>query len=202
MKIVVCIVIGYLLGSLSPAAWLSKRKKNDLRKHGTKNLGATNVMLVMGKGYGALVMLCDIAKAFAAVRLAEWLFPSVASAGILAGSAAVAGHVYPFYLNWKGGKGLAAFGGMVLGVDPLLFVILLVITVVLMLIVNYGVAMPMSAAVLFPILYDVRGADPVNVLIAVAVGALIVYKHFSNIGKAVRGEDIRVRDYIREHLFR
>ena len=131
MKILLCILIGYLIGSLNPAALLSKLKKKDLRKQGTGNLGATNTMIVLGKGYGALVMLFDVAKAFASVKLAQLLFADLAVAGILAGSAAVIGHIYPFYLKFQGGKGLAAFGGMILAVDPLLFIILLVIALTL-----------------------------------------------------------------------
>lgn len=202
MKILLCTLIGYLLGSLSPAALLSKLKKKNLRKQGTGNLGATNTMLVLGKGYGALVMLFDIAKAFASVKLAQALLPEIAVVGLLAGSAAVVGHIYPFYLKFKGGKGLAAFGGLVLGVDPLLFLILLVIALVLMVAVNYSVAMPMSAAVLFPILYGFRTGDAVAVVIATAVSVLIICKHFSNVGKARRGEDARIREYVKEHLLR
>lgn len=200
MDILFCILIGYLLGSINPAAALSKLKKRDLRKEGTGNLGATNTMLVFGKGYGALVLLFDIAKAFAAVKLAQRLFPAYAIAGLLSGGAAVAGHVYPFYLKFKGGKGLAAFGGMILGVDPLLFVVLLVFSLALMFIINYSVAMPMSAAVLFPILYGVRTGGDASILIVTAVSVLIICKFWSNLAKAIHDEDITVRKCVRDHL--
>lgn len=201
MDIILSIAIGYLLGCLSPAALLSKIKNEDLRSKGTGNLGATNAMLVLGKGCGALVMLFDIAKAFAAVKLAQALFPDLSFVGLVAGGAAVVGHIYPFYLKFKGGKGLAAFAGLVLGVDPAVFLILLVIAVTLMFIINYSVAMPMSAAVLFPILYGNRCGSTAAVLISSAVSLLIICKHFSNIGRARRGEEIRIRDYVKEHLF-
>ncbi|MGM9681658.1 MAG: glycerol-3-phosphate acyltransferase [Eubacteriales bacterium] len=200
MKILSCILIGYLLGSLNPAALLSKLKKKDLRKQGTGNLGATNTMLVLGKGYGALVMIFDIAKALVAVKLAHTLFPTMEVSGVIAGSAAVVGHIYPFYLKFKGGKGLAAFGGLVLGVDPFLFVILLVIAMALMFLLNYSVAMPMSAAVLFPILYGIRNGGFLSVIIVTTVSVLIICKHFSNIGKARRGEDLKIREYVKDHL--
>lgn len=200
MKILLCILIGYLLGSLNPAALLSKLKKENLRKQGTGNLGATNTMIVLGKGYGALVMLFDIAKAFISVKLSQMLFPTVALAGIIAGSAAVVGHVYPFYLKFKGGKGLAAFGGMILAIDPLLFLILLAVCLVLMFVINYSVVMPMSAAVLFPILYGIRSGEVVSAVIATATSVLIIYKHSSNIGKTRRGEEPKVREYIKKHL--
>ena len=157
-------------------------------------------MLVLGKGYGAVVMLIDIAKAFLAVKLAQMLFPSLFVAGVLAGSAAVAGHIYPFYLKFKGGKGLASFSGMILALDPPVFLILLIIAVTLMFIINYGVAVPISAAILFPILYGFRCNNFGAIIISIAVSFLIIAKHISNILKVKRGEDIKIRDYIKEHL--
>lgn len=200
MEILLCVLIGYLIGSINPAAFISRLKKTDLRTQGTQNLGATNTMLVLGKGYGALVMLFDIAKAFISVKLAKLIFPAFTLAGIIAGSAAAAGHIFPFYMKFKGGKGLAAFGGLILGVDPTLFMILLVTALVLMFIINYSFAMPMSAGVLFPILYAVRTGDAAATVIASAVSVLVMYKHFGNIGKAMRGEDIKVREYAKKLL--
>lgn len=104
MAVVCSIIIGYLLGCISPAALVSKIKNKDLRKSGTGNLGATNTLLVFGKSWGVCVMLFDVAKAFTACKLARWLFPSLPIAGMLAGSAAVAGHIYPFYMKFRGGK--------------------------------------------------------------------------------------------------
>lgn len=197
MKLVSVILIGYLLGSLSPSALIGKIKKVDMRKQGTKNLGASNTMFIFGKLYGALVMIFDIAKSFASVKIAELILPGLPYAGILAGCASVVGHIFPFYMKFKGGKGMASYGGMILALDPLLFLILLVICLILMLIVNYGVAMPMSAGVLFPILYGIRHPHPISVTAAVLVSALIIFKHASNVGKAVRGEDVKIRDILK-----
>ncbi len=201
-SITLSIVIGYLLGSLSPAALFSKLKNKDLRSEGTGNLGATNTMLVLGKSYGVFVMLFDIAKSFTAVKLSQIFFGNIEAVGIISGSAAVVGHIYPFYLQFKGGKGLAAFGGLVLGLDPWLFSALLVIALVLMFIINYSVAVPMSAAVLFPIFYGIKTHDAVSVLIAAAVSILLISKNLINIGRARRGEDVKIREYVRNHLMR
>lgn len=196
-QIVLTILLGYLLGSLSPSALLSKLKKENLRNQGTRNLGATNTMLILGKGYGAFVMLFDIAKSFAAVKLAAALFPALAYGGLIAGSSAVVGHIFPFYMKLKGGKGLAAYGGMILGLDPLLFVILLIVAVAAMFITNYSLAMPLSATVLFPILYGIRIRDLVSILAVTAISLLIISRHTSNIIEAVRGEDTKVRAYVK-----
>lgn len=198
MEILASLAIGYLLGAFSPAALLSKIKKINLRKHGTGNLGASNTMLTMGKGYGALVMLVDIGKAFLACKLALLLFPQFAAAGLLAGAAAVVGHIFPFYMKFQGGKGLAAFGGMILAYNPWMFVALLCIGIVLMFIFNYSFPMPMFAAAAFPILVAFHSQNLWFVLICAATSILIVVKHWSNIGKARRGEDVKIRDIFRK----
>lgn len=197
MNYLLSLLIGYGLGSLSPAALLSKLKNKDLRNQGTRNLGASNTMLVMGKKWGALVMLFDIFKAFLSVRLARWLFPSAFAGELVAGLGAVLGHVFPFYLGFRGGKGLAAFGGLVLAYDPVLFGILLVLGLVLMLVCNYSVAMPMSAAPLFAILAGLKAQSWVVFALAAASALIIVVKHWSNIEKARSGRDIQIRSFVR-----
>ena len=191
------ILLGYLLGSLSPSALLSKLKKKNLRNQGTRNLGATNTMLILGKGYGALVMLFDSAKAYAAVKLAANLFPALAYGGLIAGCAAVVGHIFPFYMSFKGGKGLAAYGGMILGLEPLLFLILLMIAVAAMFITNHAIAMTVSAALLFPIFLFIHTGDMAAFLIVASISVLIITRHTGSILEAIHGEDTKVRDFIK-----
>ncbi|MBQ8297799.1 MAG: glycerol-3-phosphate acyltransferase [Ruminococcus sp.] len=200
MSNIFCIIMGYFIGTLSPAALFSKIKKKNLKHHGTGNLGATNTMLVLGKRYGALVMVFDIAKSFAAVKLAEKFFPALSLAGLLAGSTSVVGHIFPFYLKFKGGKGLASYGGMVLALDPLLFAVLLFIGCALMFIVNYGVVLPLSAAVLFPIINGIRSNSIGVFLIAFLLFPLLVISHRSNLLRIRQGEEIKIRDYLKSHL--
>lgn len=200
MEIIICLIIGYLLGSLNPAALLAKLKHTNLREQGTRNLGASNATIVLGKKYGALVMVFDILKAFLAAKAAKWLFPKLVVSGLLAGLGAVIGHIFPFYMNFKGGKGLAAFGGLALACSPWMFVFLLTLGVVLMLVVNYSYVMPMSVAVLLPILVLIQTQRLDAFLICAAAGLLIIVKHWSNIGKAKRGEDIPIRDFVKNKL--
>lgn len=202
MEIATCLIMGYLIGTLSPAALFAKLKKANLRENGTGNLGATNALLVMGRLYGVLVMVLDILKAFLAFRLAVRLFPAVKLAGMIAGLAAIIGHIFPFYMKFKGGKGLAAFGGMILGYKPAMFWFILLTGVVLIIIFNYSVALPMFAAVAFPIMVWFHSGSIEMVIIAVIASAIIVIKHWSNIGKAKDGSDNKIRDYIKNHLFK
>lgn len=200
MKNILCLLMGYLLGSVNPAAMISKVKKDDLRKKGTGNLGASNTMLVFGKKLGVLVMIFDIAKAWCASKLAQMLFPQLRMIGLTAGFGAVLGHVFPFYMGFRGGKGLAAFAGMVLAYDSRMFFALLIFGVILMIIVNYSAVVPISAGILFPVLTLLRSCDLGAFLVALAAGVLIIVKHSGNLVKGRKGEDIDIRDFIKKEI--
>lgn len=198
MAYIVCTVIGYLLGCLSPAALVSKLKGKNIRKCGTCNLGATNVMLNFGKRLGAVVMLIDIFKAFLAVKLAELIFPQISWIGMLAGFAAIVGHVFPFYMRFKGGKGLASFAGVVLAYNPWLFLFLLLTGCTLMIIVNYSFILPFYAASVFPIFAALASRSIPLTLLCAASSALIMIMHAGNVKKAIDGTDNKIRDFIRK----
>ncbi len=198
IKLLICIVGGYLVGSLNPAALFSKLKKTDLRSNGTGNLGATNTMLVLGKKAGALVLLFDIGKAAICVTLANMFFKDIYIAGLITGCFTVIGHIFPFYMKFKGGKGFAPFAGLILAFDPLIFLILLVVCVALMILCNYSVGLTWSAAVLFPIFSTIKSHDPVTLILTFSISCLIMSKHFENLKKAIKGEDVKVRSTIKK----
>ncbi len=202
MNVLICIITGYLLGSLSSAAFVSVLKKKNLRELGTGNMGATNTLLTFGKWCGLFVMLFDIGKSLLAVKLAQWFFPELAYAGMLAGGSAVAGHIFPFYMKFKGGKGVASLAGLMVALDPLLFILLLVCSVILMFIVNYGVVSIVSVAIIFPIMYGFSNPDFISIMVSIVVSALIIYKHIPNMIKAKNGEDVKVREYFKSRLLR
>ncbi|MBQ8141111.1 MAG: glycerol-3-phosphate 1-O-acyltransferase PlsY [Clostridia bacterium] len=202
MTYVIGAIIGYLLGSLNPAALISKIKHKNLRKSGTGNLGATNVMLNFGKGFGLLVMLFDILKGFAAVKLAELIFPESAFIGMVSGLTAIIGHIFPFYISFKGGKGLAAFAGVVLAYNPWLFLFLLLSGCVLMIIVNYSFILPFYAAAVFSVFAAVTSKSIPLTLLCAAASALIMIKHAGNIQKAKEGTDNKVRDVIKRMILK
>ena len=192
------LVIGYLIGGLNPARIIGKLKRTDLRAEGTGNLGATNVTLSIGKGYGIFVMLFDILKAFFSAKLAALLFPQLALAGPLAACGAVVGHVYPVYLKFRGGKGLASFGGLILAVDPILFPVLLLIGFVAVTLTGHAVALTFSAAIAAPILAGWYTRSMAIFCIVLAASCLLLWKHLENIGKIRRGDEKRIRDYLHD----
>jgi glycerol-3-phosphate acyltransferase PlsY len=118
-------------------------------------------------------------------------------AGFIAGGAAVIGHMFPFYMRFKGGKGLAPFAGFVLGNNPLVFLFLLVCCVTLMFIVNYSVALPYSASVLYPFMAGYATRDLNVFLLALPISIVMLVKFRGNLMKAIRREDTKVRDFVR-----
>lgn len=202
MGAVMCLSLGYVLGSMNPSALLAKLKQINLRGEGSGNLGATNTMLVMGFRYGLFVLIFDLLKTIFANRIAKLLFPQLYLAGLLAACGAVIGHIFPFYLKFQGGKGVACLAGMIITYDFGLFVFLLAIGITLMFVFNYGVIAPVIVAAVFPLFVAWQTHSFWAWLATSAVGLLIIDKHRENFRKIKAGEEIKVRTYFGERLTR
>lgn len=201
MEVIISIGIGYLFGCLSPAAFISKVKQTNLREHGTGNLGATNTMLTFGLRYGLFVMVFDALKAVFSMVLIQLLFPYHPFAPLLGGLFTAIGHMFPFYLNFNGGKGLAAFAGCILAYDRWIFLFLFVVCVLLMLISNHSAIVPISSSTLFTILTTLKTRSLSVFFITSAFSLVLIHRHRDNILKIVNGDDADVRGYLKEHLF-
>lgn len=202
MRYLFSALVGYFVGGINPALFIGRIKKTDLRNHGTGNLGATNVTLSVGKGYGVFVMLFDIMKAFFSAKIAAFFFPAAVYAGLVAGAGAVVGHVYPIYLGFHGGKGLAAFGGMILALDPLLFLLLLLIGLFAVAVTGYAVALTFSAAIAAPILAAWRTGNLIVSLLVASASTLLLWKHRENIDKIRSGAEKSMRDFWKDRKAR
>lgn len=196
-EVPVSILLGYLLGCINPAWMISRLKKKELRREGTKNLGATNVFLTIGKSVGVLVMLLDIGKAFAAVTIAKALFPQFAFAGVIAGAAAMLGHMFPFSLGFKGGKGSSCLAGVVIALDVRIFLILLLLGVALSFIINYPWALPVSAAGLFPFAYGISVQSNLSFAILFFPCMCLIIKHMENFRRVRNGTEPTVSGYLK-----
>lgn len=189
-------MIGYCLGCINLSYIISKLKGFDIRKYGSGNAGASNVMIVIGKKVGAFVAVFDIMKAYSAVKLAGVLFPSAMIgdlnyAGCIAGAAAILGHIFPFYMHFRGGKGLAAFGGTLLAVDYRLFFVLFIISLFIAIITDYICFVPISMAVVVPVSVGMAHNSFVPTYILAASSVAILYKHVENIKRIKAGEELR-----------
>ena len=189
MKAIVSFLIGYCFGCLNPAAWVGKKKNVDLSKSGTKNLGATNTALVLGQKAGWFVLVFDMFKSIFSYRLARWIFPNLALAGLIAGLGVLVGHCFPVTMGFQGGKGLASFGGLVLAHDPLIFCVLLTLGIVLAFVMDYGVYLAVSASLLFPVASYLRSKDLGILLLTGLAGGFIFLMHLGNLKRAIRHED-------------
>lgn len=195
MKALLSLGMGYLIGCISPAAWIGKKKNVDLKQEGTKNLGATNTALVLGKNAGYFVLGFDLFKSIFSYKVAKILFPHLIAAGIIACIGVILGHCFPFTMNFQGGKGLAAFGGLVLAHDPLVFALLLTFGIFMAFLLNYGVYLAISAAVLFPVMAYLRSGEPMVFFMAAIASGIIIAMHWNNLRRAITGEDpIHTRD--------
>lgn len=193
--------MGYGFGCINTAALFSKLKHKDMRESGTGNLGATNAVIVLGRAYGVLILLLDILKAYIAYKVASLIFAHNIYSGLLAGLGTMLGHNFPFYMKFKGGKGLATFAGTVLAHNPLMFLILLLLVIVLLLIVNYSFIVPFAGSTLFAVMTTWQTKNLFVGIITSIMAILIMAKHIPNLKKAISGKDVRVRDYIKKYIF-
>ncbi|MBQ8622252.1 MAG: glycerol-3-phosphate acyltransferase [Oscillospiraceae bacterium] len=193
MRYVLAVLMGYLLGCSSMAYYIGKRKKKDIRTAGSGNLGASNATVLFGWGAGVMVALHDIGKAVLAVLLAKWLFPELEYAGAAAGVACVLGHIFPFYLGFKGGKGLASYFGMTLALNWKLALIVAAVIVLATLITDFISVGALSSIVVVP---AYMGFTTHNLLLVAILGVATVVmfgKHWENIVRIAKGQEIGLR---------
>ena len=198
------LVIGsYLLGSI-PFGYLAGRLAGaDIQQAGSGNIGATNVVRVLGKGYGYPVFALDVLKGFAAVKISilmaagrplEWNSPEIF--GILAAMSSVLGHLYPPWLKFKGGKGVATSAGALLALTPVATLIGVAIWIIVFWLTRYVSLASITAAVVLPIvILVVRSHDQNNgkplVYSSACVAAVVIWRHRSNLSRLMRGTEPR-----------
>ena len=193
MKYVFVIACAYLLGCSSMSYYLAKLKNVDIRSKGSKNLGASNAMILMGWKAGILVGIHDIGKSALAVILANYFFSDLPHIGAVAGVAAVLGHIFPFYLRFKGGKGFASFIGMALAINWKFALLLLVVVVIVTLITDYIVVGTVTTIVFFPTYMGFASQSYALPLILFIATAVIIYKHWDNFIRIYKGTEIGFR---------
>ena len=202
MEVFLSLILGYAMGCLNPAAWIGKKNHIDLKQAGTGNLGATNTTMVLGRKAGAFVLLFDVAKSFLAARLARWLLPQLAVSGMLASIGVILGHCFPITMHFSGGKGLAAFGGMMLAYNPVVFVIVVRSGIGIMVRLEIGVAAPLLGTGMCPALTFLFSHDVPSTVCAVIASVIILYTHLDNVNKTRAHSDVKVKNYFRDVLFK
>ncbi len=195
IPLLVSFVIGYLIGCINLSYLISRLKGFDIREHGSGNAGASNVIITVGKKAGAFVALFDIFKAFFAIRLTHILFSDIFILGAVTAVAVILGHIFPFHMGFKGGKGFASLGGSILALDHRLFFILLIITIFVVFISNYICFGPTSVSVIFPLVYGYLYRDQggiYSMFILFVATAAIFYRHAENFRRIKEGNELKM----------
>jgi len=196
---IVVVVIAYFLGSV-PAGFLAGKARGiDVRMVGSGNIGATNAFRVLGKTAGTVVLVADALKGFAAARwtplLAVYLFPGAVSQrenlALAAGVAAILGHNFTCWLKFKGGKGIATSGGVVLAWAPLACLTALALWGVVFVLTKFVSVASIAAALVLPIAVWFWNGSLTMTAVMAALSALAIYKHKANIQRLLSGTESR-----------
>lgn len=197
------IILAYLIGSVSNATWISKRFFHlDIREYGSGNAGATNTFRVLGTKVGTVVMILDMFKGVIAVKLA-YLLPFYAMPEHLTqlvnfqiglGLAAVVGHIFPVWYDFRGGKGIATLFGMVLTIQPLVALICVGVFLLMLFLTKYVSLSSILAGVAFPLLliFIFREHELLYKLFAIATALLVILTHQKNIHRLLQGTENKV----------
>lgn len=205
LLILACCLIGYLFGSF-PAGYFAGRLAGvDVRREGSGNIGATNVLRVLGKKWGYPVFAIDAFKGFAAVRVALFLAkrwpaatPYAEYIAILAAMAAVAGHTFPVWLRFKGGKGVATSAGALIGLIPLAVPFVFLVWLIVFQISRYVSLASITAAIALPIIVGLfarwKFVDTwALIYFSIAIMLLVLWRHRSNFSRLLNGTEQRFR---------
>src|ERR1700754_4267010 len=203
MKEVLLILFAYLIGSIPTALWVSRSFFGvDIRDYGSGNAGATNTFRVLGSRWGTLVMLIDVLKGVAATSLylllpyyvgsdSEWDRTNL-MVGL--GLAAVLGHIFPFWADFRGGKGVATLFGMVLAMQPLVAVCCVGVFLLVLYLTRFVSLSSILASIAFAvfILVIFNEREPLYRAFAIAVALMVLLTHQKNIGRLLRGSESKV----------
>lgn len=204
LTFILCAIGGYLLGSIPFGLVLTRMcGLGDIRKIGSGNIGATNVLRTGRKDLALLTVILDASKAGIAAFLAErlcsrddmilfGLYTQInIVASLIAGSCGVLGHNFPIWLKFKGGKGVASAFGFILATSPQIALLVLMSWLIVAFISRYSSLSAIMAAVLTPF-YAFFLTEPVYSLFYTAIALLVLYRHHANIARLIKGEESKI----------
>lgn len=203
VKEILLIVLAYLIGSIPTAVWVSKAFFSiDIREYGSGNAGATNTFRVLGSRWGTLVMAIDMLKGLAATSLYILLPYYVTSINewdrtnfmVGLGLAAVLGHIFPIWADFRGGKGVATLFGMVLAIQPVVAVCCVGVFLLVLYLTRFVSLSSILASIAFAvfILVIFNEREPLYRAFAIAVALMVLLTHQKNIGRLLRGSESKV----------
>ncbi len=196
---IIVVLIGYAFGCIQAAYILSKTVgEMDIREHGSGNAGASNITAIMGVKYGAIVGVVDVLKGMFAVLTVKWIYPGSPDLAYLAGIMAIVGHIFPFYMKFRGGKGVAALVGMMIGVNWKLGLLFLLLLAVPALLADYIVIGSFATFIALPIVTYVLGYPLIFTIIGVGLTILCFYLHRANINRIINKEELKISGVLKK----
>jgi len=186
-------LIGYAFGCIQSAYLLGKQMgKIDIREHGSRNAGASNVTTMMGLRYGVLVGLIDVLKGVFAVLVVKWVYPGNPDLAYLSGIMAIIGHIFPFFMKFRGGKGVATLVGMMFGINWKLGILFALLVAIPALLIDYIVAGSFGVFIALPIATYISGYAIVFIIISICLTVLCFYLHRANIRRIINKEELKI----------
>jgi len=203
LTLAIVLGVGYLLGSI-PFGYLAGRIAGvDIQKGGSGNIGATNVLRVLGRRYGYAVFVLDFLKGLGAVKISvliatlmqqDWGSPEIF--GIVAAVSAVIGHCFPLWLKFRGGKGVATSAGALFGLMPLAMLIGLAVWILVFWLTRYVSVASITAAIALPFVIAIltrlnQSYGKALFYSSLCIAAVVIWRHHSNLSRLMRGTEPR-----------
>ena len=199
LYLLVSMFTAYLMGSIPTSLIIARSIKGiDIREHGSGNIGATNLMRVMGKGPGGVALALDILKGMLPVVVLQRFFYtdglhiSLALFNVLMGLCAVCGHIWTIFLRFKGGKGVATTIGVFIGLSPLVTAIGLIFWLITVMIFRYVSVGSVVMAISLPLLMAIFSQPAEYIMLSILLCLFIVYRHRPNIRRLMEGAEFKI----------
>jgi glycerol-3-phosphate acyltransferase PlsY len=198
---ITALILAYLIGSIPSAVWVGRQFYGiDVREYGSGNAGATNTFRVLGKQAGIPVLFMDIAKGFLAVKLATIFgnYPQESQQYVnfklVLGICALLGHIFPVYVGFRGGKGVATLLGILSAVHPQAAAVCAGVFIFMLVLSHYVSLSSMSAAITYPIamMFIFHETIPTVNIFAMAISILVLVTHQKNIERLIQGTESRI----------
>ena len=194
----IAMLIGYAFGCIQSAYFISKFiGKIDIREHGSGNAGASNITAIMGWKYGFIVGIVDILKGVCAVLIISWIYPANRDLAYIAGISAIIGHIFPFHMKFRGGKGVATLVGVMVGLNWKLGLFFALLVIIPALITDYIVAGSFTTFTALPIVTYTSGYPRAFALSSIALTILCFYLHRHNIQRIINKEELKISSVIK-----
>ena len=198
------LLIGYLFGCFQTSYFISKLvSKKDIREMGSGNAGASNVTSELGWKYGILTGVLDVLKAFIPTQLVLYIFPETfqqLDIMVLAGTGAVLGHIYPFFLDFRGGKGVACYIGMLLAIDWQIGIAVIIGLILLTIITDYVSIGSISLYIIIPVLAYTSNDYSIIVIRCTMVLLIVgMIKHWINVKRIMNGTETGLRSVFKKN---